>query len=98
MFQLVDCIPGERRQVFHPIFGTDKMPGSVQTRMPRRSSIIPTALLLCLGLAVAPATVTATPEPFVMTTSVGAPLYKENGSGIYSQLVREIFTRLGIEY
>jgi len=40
----------------------------------------------------------ASENPFTMTTSVGAPLFFEDGSGLYNLLVEEIFKRLNIEY
>lgn len=40
----------------------------------------------------------ASENPFTMTTSVGAPLYFEDGSGLYNLLVEEIFKRLNIEF
>lgn len=42
--------------------------------------------------------VMAQEKPFVMSTSVGAPLYIEDGSGLFNLLVAEIFRRLNIDY
>jgi polar amino acid transport system substrate-binding protein len=39
----------------------------------------------------------ASENPFIMTTSVSAPLYSEDGSGLYNLLVEEVFKRLNIE-
>lgn len=54
-------------------------------------------VLICLvGLAGTEFTVAAG-QPFVMSTSVRAPLYLEDGSGYFNQLTAEIFRRLDIE-
>jgi len=37
-------------------------------------------------------------KPFIMSTSVGAPLYFEDGSGFFNLLVAEIFRRLNTSY
>lgn len=40
----------------------------------------------------------ASENVFTMTTSVGAPLYFKDGSGLYNLLVEEIFKRLDIQH
>lgn len=67
--------------------------------IPHRAQLlasISTAVLLVAILAAAPAL--ATDKSFVMTTSVGSPLYRKNGKGLYNLLVAEIFQRLELTY
>ncbi|MDH3760955.1 MAG: transporter substrate-binding domain-containing protein [Gammaproteobacteria bacterium] len=55
-------------------------------------------LILVLGASLLSASFShASENSFTVTTSVGAPLYFEDGSGLYNLLVEEIFKRLNIE-
>ena len=55
------------------------------------------ALIVATGLLGAECASAAQP-PFVMSTSVRAPLYLENGSGYFNLLSAEIFRRLDMEF
>ncbi len=56
-------------------------------------------ILLSFFTGLAPASGAIAAETTLrMTTSVSAPLYFEDGSGLFDQLTREIFARLGLEY
>lgn len=56
------------------------------------------AIIVIVGTLLGSREGLAAENPFIMTTSVSAPLYFEDGSGLYNLLVAEIFKRLGIEY
>jgi len=69
---------------------------SKKERYPRFLHVLIAFLVLSFQLD-SPA-VRAAEKPLVLTTSVSAPLYAEDGSGLYNRLVDEIFRRLDWDY
>ncbi len=61
-----------------------------------RSVLTPVTAVLLVYLSAAP--VVAADTALVMTTSVGNPLYRQNGKGLYNLLLDEIFLRLELNH
>ena len=54
--------------------------------------------MLAAALLLSAPAVIGAEKPIVMTTSVGSPLYRKNGTGLYNLLLQEIFRRLEMDY